>query len=206
LATRAVEDKLSDALHERLTQRFIDRRTSVLLKRLAQRGELMSTVEEDGSIRVEGEYVGRIEGLQFIPDGSTDASPDGSPGKALKAASLQAVAQEISARSQAVAASADPDLAVRRDGAIIWQKAAIGQFKAAPVCSNAVEIMAAISSMAPTAKRCKPAGKIRRAICSAGSRTAGQTRKARAWKAACAESPSVGRALGFCRASRSPTR
>ena len=28
--TRAVEDRLSDALHERLTQRFVDRRTSVL--------------------------------------------------------------------------------------------------------------------------------------------------------------------------------
>ena len=32
--TRALEDRLSDALHERLTQRFVDRRTSVLLRRL----------------------------------------------------------------------------------------------------------------------------------------------------------------------------
>jgi ATP-dependent RNA helicase SUPV3L1/SUV3 len=36
-ATRAVEDRLSDALHERLTQRFVDRRTSVLLRRLKQK-------------------------------------------------------------------------------------------------------------------------------------------------------------------------
>ena len=136
---REIEDKLSDALHERLTQRFIDRRTSVLMKRLAQRGELMSTVEEDGSIRVEGEYVGRIDGFQFIPDGETD----GSPGKALKAASLQAVAQEISARAQAVAASADPDLTLRRDGAILWQKAAIGRLKAgATLLKPRVEVSA----------------------------------------------------------------
>ncbi|MBI3672788.1 MAG: helicase [Rhizobiales bacterium] len=53
-AARAIEDKLSDALHERLTQRFIDRRTSILMKRLAQKEELMSTVEEDGAVRVEG--------------------------------------------------------------------------------------------------------------------------------------------------------
>jgi ATP-dependent RNA helicase SUPV3L1/SUV3 len=124
---REIEDKLSDALHERLTQRFIDRRTSVLMKRLAERGELMSTVEEDGSIRVEGEYAGRIEGFQFVPD----TSADGSPGKALKAATLQAVAQEIAARAQAVAASADPDLSVRRDGGIIWNKSVIGRLRAA---------------------------------------------------------------------------
>ena len=68
--TREIEDKLSDALHERLTQRFIDRRTSVLMRRLAQKEELMSTVEEDGALHVEGEYVGRIKGFHFIPDGA----------------------------------------------------------------------------------------------------------------------------------------
>src|SRR5205807_9698317 len=57
--TREIEDKLSDALHERLAQRFIDRRTSVLMKRLARKEVLMSHVEEDGAISVEGEYVGR---------------------------------------------------------------------------------------------------------------------------------------------------
>jgi ATP-dependent RNA helicase SUPV3L1/SUV3 len=137
--TREIEDKLSDALHERLTQRFIDRRTSVLMRRLAQRGELMSTVEEDGSIRVEGEYAGRIEGFQFIPDGATD----GSPGKALKAATLQAVAQEIAARAQAVAGCADPDLSIRREGSIIWNNAAIARLKAgAALLKPRVEIIA----------------------------------------------------------------
>src|SRR6185312_1822892 len=38
--TRAVEDKLSDALHERLTERFVDRRTSVLMRRLRENAEL----------------------------------------------------------------------------------------------------------------------------------------------------------------------
>src|SRR4029078_3015978 len=32
--TRDIEDRLSDALHERLTQRFVDRRTSVLMRHL----------------------------------------------------------------------------------------------------------------------------------------------------------------------------
>ena len=123
---REIEDKLSDALHERLTQRFIDRRTSVLMKRLAQKEELMSTVEEDGAIHVEGEYVGRIKGFHFVADGTNE----GAEARALKAAALQAVAAEILARAKAVAASADPALKISRDGQIIWNHAAIGKLEA----------------------------------------------------------------------------
>jgi ATP-dependent RNA helicase SUPV3L1/SUV3 len=122
---REIEDKLSDALHERLTQRFIDRRTSVLMKRLARKEVLMSQVEEDGAILVEGEYVGRIKGFDFVPDGvDSDAH-----GKTLKAASLKAVTQEIAARAQTVAACPDPDLSLTRLGRIMWQGAAIAKLE-----------------------------------------------------------------------------
>ncbi|MFM8745458.1 MAG: helicase-related protein [Aestuariivirga sp.] len=122
---REIEDKLSDALHERLTQRFIDRRTSVLMKRLAQKEELMSTVEEDGAIRVEGEYIGRIKGFLFLPDGAAD----GAEARALKTAALSAVAAEVAARAKAVAASADTDLKLTRDGQIIWNHAPVGRLE-----------------------------------------------------------------------------
>ena len=122
---REIEDKLSDALHVRLTQRFIDRRTSVLMKRLAQKEELMSTVEEDGAIHVEGEYIGRIKGFLFVPDGATE----GAEARALKAAAMSAVAAEITARAKAVAASADTDLKLTRDGQIIWNQAAVGRLE-----------------------------------------------------------------------------
>jgi ATP-dependent RNA helicase SUPV3L1/SUV3 len=122
---REIEDKLSDALHERLTQRFIDRRTSVLMRRLAQKEELMSTVEEDGAIRVEGEYIGRIKGFLFLPDGATD----GAEARALKTAALSAVAAEVTARARAVAASADTDLKLTRDGQIVWNHAPVGRLE-----------------------------------------------------------------------------
>ncbi|WP_421696203.1 helicase-related protein [Aestuariivirga sp.] len=122
---REIEDKLSDALHERLTQRFIDRRTSVLMKRLAQKEELMSTVEEDGAIHVEGEYIGRIKGFLFVPDGATE----GAEARALKAAALSAVAAEINARAKAVAASTDTALKLSRDGQIIWNHAPVGRLE-----------------------------------------------------------------------------
>ena len=122
---REIEDKLSDALHERLTQRFIDRRTSVLMKRLAQKEELMSTVEEDGAIHVEGEYIGRIKGFLFVPDGATE----GAEARALKAAAMSAVAAEITARAKAVSASSDTDLKLTRDGQIVWNNAPVGKLE-----------------------------------------------------------------------------
>ena len=36
--TRTLEEKLSDALHQRLTQRFVDRRTTALLRQIGAKG------------------------------------------------------------------------------------------------------------------------------------------------------------------------
>ncbi len=65
---RAIEDSLSDALHERLTQRFVDRRTAVLVRRLRGEGELIGAVRKNGEVLVEGEFVGRLQGFNFQPD------------------------------------------------------------------------------------------------------------------------------------------
>ena len=143
---RAIEDKLSDALHEKLTQRFIDRRTSVLMKRLNQREDLMSTVEQDGAIHVEGEYVGHMKGFNFIPDGVASGAHE----RTLKAASLKAVAQEISLRAQAVAAAPDPDLSLARDGTVIWQSAPVARLLAgASILKPRVEIIADVQLNGP---------------------------------------------------------
>lgn len=138
--TQAIEDKLSDALHERLAQRFIDRRTSVLMKRLNQRERLMSTVEQDGAIHVEGEYVGHIKGFQFIPDG---VAAGVAHERTLKSASLEAVVQEISLRAQAVSAATDPDLTLTPDGQIVWQSAPVARLVSGPsILKPRVEILA----------------------------------------------------------------
>jgi len=65
---RAIEDSLSDALHERLTQRFVDRRTAMLVRRLRGEGELIGAVRRNGEVLVEGEYVGKLKGFHFQPD------------------------------------------------------------------------------------------------------------------------------------------
>ena len=67
---REVEDKLSDALHESLTTRFVDRRSAHLVRRLdeAEGKELLSAVTRRGEVVVEGHDVGHIEGFGFVPD------------------------------------------------------------------------------------------------------------------------------------------
>jgi ATP-dependent RNA helicase SUPV3L1/SUV3 len=92
------------------------------MRRLAQKEELMSSVEEDGAIHVEGEYVGRIKGFNFIPDGTSESQEQ----RTLKAAAVHAVSAEIQARANAAATSADPDLKLTRDGNIIWNHEPIG--------------------------------------------------------------------------------
>ena len=66
-SARAIEDRLSDALHEQLTQRFVDRRAAIL-SRAGGGAELWAAVDEAGEVKVEGELVGRIEGFRFVPE------------------------------------------------------------------------------------------------------------------------------------------
>ncbi len=120
---RDIEDKLSDVLHEKLTQRFIDRRTSVLMRRLAKKEGLMSSVEEDGVISVEGEVIGRIVGLSFVPGDALD----GGETRLLKQAAVQALTTEVTARAIALATTADTELRLSRQGDIVWQGQPIGK-------------------------------------------------------------------------------
>ena len=70
---RAIEDRLSDALHERLIQRFVDKRASVLTKKDLAADDLMAGVRRNGEVVVEGHVIGHIEGFRFIPHDASDA-------------------------------------------------------------------------------------------------------------------------------------
>ena len=73
--TRQVEDNLSDALHERLAQRFVDRRTSVLMRRLRENAMLEAEVTPSGDVMVAGQHVGQLNGFRFTPDPERWARP-----------------------------------------------------------------------------------------------------------------------------------
>jgi len=114
--TRAIEDKLSDALHERLTQRFIDRRTSVLMRRMREDVDLIAAVNAEGDVTVEGEYVGRLHGFHFAPD----PRAQGIHGKALRAAAMTALEPEIASRANAIIAAEDSAIEVTELGKLRW--------------------------------------------------------------------------------------
>ncbi len=122
--TRAIEDRLSDALHERLTARFIDRRTSVLMRRLKENAMLEAEITATGDVLVENEHVGSLEGFRFTPDPN---AADGPEAKALRAAAQKALAGEIAERAERVATAANPDFVLAGDGTLRWQGAAIAR-------------------------------------------------------------------------------
>ncbi|MGI6246467.1 MAG: helicase-related protein [Pseudochelatococcus sp.] len=114
--TRQVEDRLSDALHDRLASRFVDRRTSVLMRRLRENAMLEAEVTTSGDVLVEGQHVGRLQGFQFAPD----AEAGGQDVRALRAAAQKALAGEIEARADRLAGSPDETFVLSNDGVIRW--------------------------------------------------------------------------------------
>jgi ATP-dependent RNA helicase SUPV3L1/SUV3 len=121
--TRGVEDKLSDALHERLTERFIDRRTSVLMRRLRENAVLEPEMTKTGEVVVEGHPIGRLDGFIFV----ADASSGGSEAKALQNAAQKALTGEIAARAARLSEAPDGQFVLATDGAIRWSGAAVGK-------------------------------------------------------------------------------
>ncbi|MGX5721181.1 helicase-related protein [Shinella zoogloeoides] len=114
--TREIEDRLSDALHERLTKRFVDRRTSVLMKRLRENAMLEAEISVNGDVFVEGHHVGQLAGFRF----TLAAGTEGPDAKAVQAAAQKALALEFEARAARLHAAGNADLALSSDGTVRW--------------------------------------------------------------------------------------
>jgi len=115
--TRAIEDKLSDALHDRLTQRFVDRRTSVLMRRLRENAMLEAEITSSGDVLVEGQHIGNLLGFRFAPD----AAAEGPDGKTVRAAAQKALTTEIESRAEKLGKSENSDFVLTSDATIRWR-------------------------------------------------------------------------------------
>ena len=125
--TREVENKLSDALHDRLTERFVDRRTSVLMRRLRENSVLNTEIGKTGEVTVEGHVIGRLDGFTFAPD----AAEAGSDAKALQATAQKALAGEIDARAEKLSTAPDDAFVLTSEGTIRWTGDAVAKLVAA---------------------------------------------------------------------------
>ena len=114
---RAVEAKLSDALHARLTERFVNRRTAILMKSLGQDASMLPiTLTDDGILKVEDEPLGHVEGFRFV----VDAAANHADRKMLLAAAEKALPRLLGERADALAASGMEEIEIGR-GAIRWK-------------------------------------------------------------------------------------
>ena len=121
--TRAVEDRLSDALHSALSQRFIDRRTSMLMRRLKQKESLVAEVDTKGEVTIEGEFVGKLNGFRFQMDKDATAEE----GKTLRAASIQALQPEFNLRADRMYNAPDTEFEFTEQGGLMWGEYGVGK-------------------------------------------------------------------------------
>jgi ATP-dependent RNA helicase SUPV3L1/SUV3 len=124
--TRGVEARLSDALHERLTQRFVDRRTAVLVRDIGARGAdaLPVTVAADGEVSVGPEPIGHLAGFEF----KVDPTARHADKRLLLAAAERRLGDELDRRAAALCEAPDSEfrlveeaggLAIGWDGQIL---------------------------------------------------------------------------------------
>ena len=116
---REVEDLLSDALHERLTARFVDRRAALLFRRLdeAEGQDMLSAVTTQGEVVVEGHSVGHVAGFGFQPD----PLAEGPEKRLVLRAARRALREEMPRRVQALATAPDAAFSISADARrLLW--------------------------------------------------------------------------------------
>ncbi|MAH85583.1 MAG: hypothetical protein CBB68_15265 [Rhodospirillaceae bacterium TMED8] len=133
--TRVIEDKLSDVLHDRLVQRFVDKRTAHLVRRLKDEAKLLGAVRKDGEVLVEGHNVGRLLGFQFAADHGSGGPRSITAARAVERAVRQVLPQEIERRVTAVQTAKDmafslSDPRVSKTVNIVWTEAPIARLMA----------------------------------------------------------------------------
>jgi ATP-dependent RNA helicase SUPV3L1/SUV3 len=116
--TRAVEDRLSDALHERLTQEFVDRAGTVIARH--DPSELVTSVTGDGEVLVQGLRAGVLTGFRFRPDRDTS---DGS--RALRAAANRALRELVREQVLVLEREEDAAIALGPGAELLWRGAAV---------------------------------------------------------------------------------
>lgn len=126
--TRSIEDALSDVLHQKLTQRFVDRRTSVLMRKLRDDGPLLAGVNDDGEVFVEGQFVGRLIGFEFL----IDPRAKGVEAKRVRHAADRALAPLLASKAAALANAEPDDLTLMADGVIWWRSGPVARLEKGP--------------------------------------------------------------------------
>ncbi len=123
---QTVEHRLSDALHVKLVDKFVDRRTSVLLKGIGEELDMDVIVTPTGQVTVAGQILGELNGLQFSPV----ITQSDIETKAILQAAQKALTPEIDRRLMAIAGSEHGAITLSDNGEFLWNGAAISKLVA----------------------------------------------------------------------------
>ncbi|WP_372784561.1 helicase-related protein [Phenylobacterium sp.] len=167
---RGLEERLSDTLHEKLMARFVDRRTSALMRGLRVREDMLAGVAADGAVTVEGHYVGRLTGVQFEAAQGSSVLEE----KALRAAATHAVGPEIARRLGRLAAEPDDAFALDPDGVVLWQGEAAGVLAGGEPFRPRVRLL---GELGPEAARQRAAQRLEAFVAGEAGRRLGGLRK-----------------------------
>jgi len=122
---REVERRLSDALHARLTERFVNRRTAVLMRRVGPDAGLLRVEMDGDSVLVEGEKIGELNGFTF----RVDPAARHDDARLLQAAAERHLPDVLAKRALALAeAVRGGEAAVSLEaGAVVWAGQALAR-------------------------------------------------------------------------------
>ena len=132
-SARETENRISDALHVALSERFIDRRSATLARAVGAKTDLLAGVKANGDVVVEGHKMGELKGFHFELDNSV---AEGDRALVQKTAN-RALAQEMRTRLAAFGAEPVEAFSLELDGTLRWNGAVVAR-------------------LAPSAKRLEP--------------------------------------------------
>ena len=198
--TRAVEDRLSDALHERLTQEFVDRPGTVIARH--DPSELVTSVGGDGEVLVQGLRAGVLDGFRFRPDREVR---EGSRG--LLAAANRSLSGLVRERVEALEREDDASLALGPGAEVLWRGAAVARLVAG---EGALQPQVDVARErpprpAPAGARAAPPRRLARVAPARGAPPALRPPRRRARRGSCAASPSPS-SRGSARSRVAPSR
>ena len=115
---REIEDNLSDALHEALMKRFVDRRASVINQALEEGRALLVGIRANGEVILESHLIGHLQAFRFIPLDTVDQGNQ----KAIMAVARDALRKEIKRRVSMITNAKPEQFQLTETGAILWQE------------------------------------------------------------------------------------
>ncbi|MGG5821129.1 helicase-related protein [Falsiroseomonas sp. HW251] len=127
---RKAEDNVSDALHEKLITRFVDRRAAHLIRRLDEDdANLLSAVTRQGEVVVEGHTVGRVKGFHFEPD---PAATEAEEKRLVLRAARRALREEMPRRLASLEVAKDEVFSLTPQHRVMWDGAEVARLRPGP--------------------------------------------------------------------------